>query len=295
LASFAAVLGGNFSSNGTAAVAHSFGLFWCGTGYAETGSCTGRSDGDDVVFGYVGNPIDSNISQLQNFASAHPDWVATIESEALKAFKSAFSSYPITMHIGSTHFQGGTQVRDQEFGQYVVGHWPTPSTGKSFPLSGSSNLYYLQFMGDAQAALGSPVGQYPNCGQCRFQPTYQTPLAPGSLPDFQLLVKTIGKAIGNAAAHETGHLLEVIHPNGGPGFQYMDCGLANPDPNGAHACENGDNFVYNFFFANGVPQSSSDPSGGQFFYIDPPGHTIHWGPTNKCWLTTYATPGSKCQ
>ena len=57
-------------------------------------------------------------------------------------------------------------------------------------------------------------------------------------------MKAIGKAIGNAASHETGHYLETARSFSGSVFPYMDCGLGNTQAlNGAIACEV-DNFVY---------------------------------------------------
>jgi hypothetical protein len=288
LTSFAAILGGNLSGNGTFLVHHSVGLFWCGTGYSETGHCD-RSDGDDVVFGYIENPTDLNISQLHNFASDHPDWVATIETEAWSELRKAFAPFTISVQVGSTHAQGGAQVRDQEFGQYVVGHWPTPGAAKTFPDSKSSNIYYDYIMDQAQIALGYPEGQGPDCGHswCRLSLTYATPLPFASLAGFRGLVKSIGEAIGRSSAHEMGHHFERINVNGLGIFPYMDCGLGNIGADGGpHACQGGDNFVYNFFNGIGFPQDPNDQTstGGQFFYLDPPGHAIHWGQSNKDWL-----------
>jgi len=289
---------GNASQTNEAVNHHSFRLFWCGTGYGETGSCSNRNDGDDVAFDYF--PESNNVSDLHplstynpaNFASSNPGFVDIIESEALKAYQKAFSTFGVVVQKGSTHSQGGAQVPDQEFRQYVVGTWPTPGTGKSFPSSGSSNLYYFTFMLGAQdALLNSP--------NSTFSPPLWPPTAQNNA-SFLTLMKTIGKGVGNAAAHETGHLLAVIHPPMGsffhinPGFPYMDCGIGNPDPTGAIHCQNGNNFVYGFFAANGTPQDPNNESsgGGSFFYIGISGHPIHWGPDNVCWLVNWTGPGS---
>ncbi|MGC1830933.1 MAG: IPT/TIG domain-containing protein [Candidatus Acidiferrales bacterium] len=290
---FAAVSGGNLTGNGTALVHHSFGLFWCGTGFAEQGSCS-NIGGDDVVFGYVANPSNSNINTLQSFTNTQ---VGTIEAKALGSFRAAFAKYPIMVSPATDHPNFlGNMVADQEFTAYVVGTWPVPAFGLEFPGAGRSRLYYLAFMGDAQVALGYPEGQGPDCGQswCDLNPTY---------PPQPQFVTAIGTAIGNAAAHETGHYLEgVTLPSGGSAFPYMDCGLgdtqASPAPTN---CENSNNFVYNFFSGTGYPQDPSNTSstGGMFFYGIPGGTSgipvqspIHWGPSNDCWLRNYAAPGS---
>jgi hypothetical protein len=95
-ASWLAVLGGNLTTNGTAAVHHTIGLAWCGTGYGETDSCSGINDlaGADVVFGY--EQAHGTLG-FQIFADDHPAWIGTIEAEASKALKKAFATFPITV------------------------------------------------------------------------------------------------------------------------------------------------------------------------------------------------------
>lgn len=241
---FAAVAGGNLSGDGTALVHHTFGLFWCGTGYLELGSCSG---GDDVVFGYIPNPTDSNINQLQSFASAHPDWVATIESRAFNSFKAAFGKYAIVVNYGTK----------QDFTAYIVGTWPTRAFALDIPGGTTGRVFYLSFMDEAQTAAGYPngYGQGPDCGHtwCRLSPNYP-PTTQDDITALQKLIPAIGTAIGNAAAHEAGHYLQGVQAFQGKVFPLMDCGLANTKAlNGAIACQPdalypaGDNFVYNFF------------------------------------------------
>jgi len=115
LPSFAAVAGGNYTGNGTSTVTHSFGIFWCGTGYLEQGnppafpSCI-----DPIAFAltlskteagtyFAAQPTDENINQLQNFSKTYPSWVATIEGAALRAYKKAFANYPISVVFATTH------------------------------------------------------------------------------------------------------------------------------------------------------------------------------------------------
>jgi hypothetical protein len=291
---FAAVINGNLSGDGTALVHHSFALFWCGTGYLELGSCASVG-GDDVAFSYVADLTDSNINlvQTQNFAGTHPDWVAKIETEAQKAYQKAFANYAIIVRPASFHFDSPTHmVQEQDFTAYVVGTWPTPAAAFEFPGASTGRIFYLEMMNGTQLALGyDPTIQGPDCGHswCNFTPPY-----PPQASDALKLMKAIGKAIGNAAAHETGHYLETARSFSGSVFPYMDCGLGNTRAlHGAIACEV-DNFVYNFFSASGFPQIPTIPTstGAQFFFIDIPGHPIQWGPKNICWLQNYASPGS---
>lgn len=287
---FAAVNGGNLAGNGAAMQHHSFGLFWCGTGYLEIGhasQCT-----DDITFSYIANPTNANISQAQDFSTAHGDWVGLLEASALKAYQKAFASVPILVNLGSHHNTTFGQAPDQDFIAYVVGTWPAPASGLEFPGSGAGRIYYLGMMDDAQTALGYPTGQGTDCGQswCNFTPAYP----PSSSQDnagFQKLVKAIGGAIGNAAAHEAGHYLQRFTPQ----FPLMDCGAGAYGIAIVAACENNDNFVYNFWSATGLPQDPADPTsnGGQFFYLDTPGHPIHWGPANDCWLKKWVYPKGK--
>jgi hypothetical protein len=302
LPSFLAFPGGNFTGNGTSDVIHTFGLFWCGTAYAEQGHCSGQTD---VTFGYVANPNDSNIStiQNQNFDPAHRDWIGMIEAKALSSFKAAFAKKGIMVQLAN----GG-----EEFTVHVVGNWPAPAIGFEFPYSvffgnGQGRLYYLAIMDDAQMALGQPGPPPTDSGWVPLAPTYP-PNTQQDLQDFQKLIAAIGTAIGNAAAHETGHYLESLNSLHGKMFQYLDCGLGNTQVNPAFECEKGDNFVCNFFSASGLPQDPNNTKsvGGMFFYGVPGADVenafhekvdwlqtpIHWSPTNDCWLQNYGAPGS---
>jgi hypothetical protein len=249
---------------------------------------------------YVAQPTDSNINQLQNFSTTNTSWIGTMEIAALRAYQNAFAKYPISVVFATTHpqlsiLQGGyVQVLDQGFAAYIVGSWPVPSSGLEFP-GATGRLYYLSFIGDAQVALGHAEGQGPDCGQSwcdlllAYPPTQQTTLA------YAQLMTSIGTAMGNAATHETGHYLETVTPNGGSGFPYMDCGAGRNDGQPVVPCEGNNNFVYNFWSASGYPQTPNDPTsnGGQFFFLNVASQpTIHWGPSNVCWLQNYSAPGS---
>ena len=64
----------------------------------------------------------------------------------------------------------------------------------------------------------------------------------------------------------------------------MDGGYDDQRPGGPIACENDDNFVYNFFSGSGFPQdpNNSNSTGAQFKYTGVP--SISWGPAEVCAL-----------
>ncbi len=215
-----------------------------------------------------------------------------IESSALKAYQRAFASFGIIIQRGSTHSKNGAAVPDQEVAQYVVGKWPTPGLGKSFLLTNTSNLYYFTALLDGQESLITAPSS-------SFSPPSWPPTAQ-NIAAFQAVMQTIGNGIGNGAAHETGHHLEQMRPPMGGifhdnrQFPYMDCGISNPDRMGAIRCQDGNNFVYGFYNSNGLPQDPNKESSGNgsFFYVDIPGHPIHWGPDSVCWLVNWTGPGT---
>ena len=196
-----------------------------------------------------------------------------------------------------------------EFTAHVVGDNDTPGAG--LYLSGTGRVYYFAMMEGAQEALGQPSSQGPPsptspCDtkteiRCTLSPAY--PPSNAQLSNFQRIVQAIGTAIGNAAAHENGHYLEQIRTNGNPGLPVMDCGLNsnNKSKVGQISCDkdkNGsvDNFVYEFYNADGYPQDPTDPKSfrGQVFYFNVPGEpAIDWGPSDDCWIQKWIYPSCK--
>src|SRR5256885_663657 len=85
---FSAFSGGNLTNNGTAFVHHSFGLFWCGTGYLGQGyfgPCT-QGNGNDIQWGYYPefnenrcNTAACGPGAVQDFSRDHPEWVRSEE------------------------------------------------------------------------------------------------------------------------------------------------------------------------------------------------------------------------
>lgn len=91
-------------------------------------------------------------------------------------------------------------------------------------------------------------------------------------------MQAIGTGIGNSAAHELGHQYSD------PALPYMDCGYDTQRQGDPIACENNNNFVYNFFSGSGFPQdpNNSNSTGAQFKYTGVP--SITWGPSTACAL-----------
>jgi hypothetical protein len=302
--------GGSSSQNGKAVVHHTFGIFWCGNAFAAQGyladsPCT-QGGGDDVQWAYYpvlaasGScpaPPSCGIDALQNFGT-NQQWVGTIIAAALKSFRKAYAKYGIQVQLATQ-----TNMNpDQEYTAYVLGDYPFPGAGRRVTTA-SSAVYYFALMEGAQTALGAPQNPSTGAGWLSYSPSYP----PQDTAGFENLLAAIGTGIGNAAAHEIGHQLELvtgIPSNGSQGLPYMDCGLGNPGDSNRPvpiACENNDNFVYGFFTANGLPQYPNDPQslGGMFFYGVPGGtpgvpaqSAIHWGPGDVCWLQNYVVAES---
>ena len=114
----------------------SFGLFWCGTDYGETGSCRDRTDGSDVAFDYFPavNLDDTHpLSYFNpvNFASNHPEFVDIIQSEALKAYQTAFGTFGITVPKGSTTLKNGMREECASYFNLAYSDFAAMSTGMS--------------------------------------------------------------------------------------------------------------------------------------------------------------------
>jgi hypothetical protein len=275
-----------------------------------------QGNGNDIKWGYYPDTTPScpsptcGMNAFKDFSTDHPDWVGIIESEAFKSFQAAYAKYAVQVQLATQTPSCPLYVRcsasptpDQNYTAFVLGDYPFPTAGQRFLGTTNSGVYYFYFMENAQIALGQPEIPSTGAGWIRYSPSYP----PQDVGKFLSLLRAIGRAIGNAAAHEMGHHLELItniKSNGNKGFPYMDCGLGNPgDRNRSTpiACENNDNFVYSFYTADGFPQDPSDPTstGGMFFYGVPGGTpgipsqaAIHWETAGICWLQNFAVPGS---
>ena len=78
-------------------------------------------------------------------------------------------------------------------------------------------------------------------------------------PLFPKVMTAIGTGIGNIAAHETGHQLNLPQ---------MDC--STPRFNGA--CSEP------YIYRNGITNGVAD----EWFYVAVPGEKIHWSPDAQC-------------
>lgn len=108
-----------------------------------------------------------------------------------------------------------------------------------------SRVYYLPIMGNAQQALG-----YIHGGGTPVSPIYNSPpmTDPVKRQQFAELVSAIGYAIGNVAAHETGHVI---------GVPSMDCE--------GGGCE-----------ADDVYENASSASNHEWWYGPVSGKHLHW-------------------
>lgn len=254
-------------------------FFWCGNGYGLQGYTTlgapnpcPQGGGDDVRWGYYPKcagtlfPPACGMSAFADF-SAHHDWIGMIQNQALNSFRAAFKKYPIQISLATSHNNclgsvcSANPVPDQDYTVYMVGDYPFPGGGELFSDS-ASKVYYFALMEGSQEALGQP--EFSNgVGWILYSPS-----SPQNTTAFVNLLKAMGTAMGNSAAHEIGHHLERIDnikSNNNAGFPYMDCGWGNPgDKNRPVAihCEGtpDDNFVYSFYNSSGLPQDPTDPS-----------------------------------
>ena len=91
-----------------------------------------------------------------------------------------------------------------------------------------------------------------------------------TLAQFAQLTSAIGWAIGNVAAHETGHQLQ-LHD--------LDCAES-------FACAR-NNYVYEYY--------AIGTDGAEWSFTQIPGKQLIWQPTNACALEKYFLPGFVCK
>jgi hypothetical protein len=254
-ATYAAVPGGNLTGNGFSLVHHTFGLVFCGPAPGDGGCPSGTTN---VSFSYLPGIDGTNYAQAIDFSQTYPAWVTTIKSQAYNRYKAAFEHLPaiVSAKVSASPLYGGTtSVKTFEHTTFVWGDWPADGRTDVTPYAVGrpvqSWVYYLSIMGNAQWALGNYSGQ-----PTPLSPPYVSPPMTDQLvkAQFDQLMRAIGNAIGNVAAHETGHQLQV------PG---MDSD--REPPNATAACE-----------AIDVYQNASSGSNHEWFYKDVPGMSLHW-------------------
>ena len=257
--SFAATTGGNFAGNGNYHPTHTLGLSWCGTTLGDV-----QCNSNNVQYRYY-RWTDQTLQDATSYASDHPEWLALLKVNALIAFKRALGKLPIMVQ---------PKADGAEFVAYVKDDDPE-ACGRNF--GSTSEVYYNCPMTAAQQALGHPSGEA-GCTNpwCTFSPLLS------DTAGMREVINAIGTGIGNAAAHEVSHYISSM--------PVRDCGLGNRKPP-VVACDNHDNFVYEFYSGqSGLPQDSNNENSGgaQFFYVDVPGHPIHWGHRDFCRITDWA-------
>ncbi len=277
--SYAAAVGGNLTGNGFSLVHHTFGIVFCGP--EGDGTCDASRypfSPTPVSFSYL--PISSLNDQTYNvqpptgpadFSGAYPNWVQTIRKKAIDVYTAAFtlmpaivsqgwSANPINAHgFEHTVYVSGLWKLGGDFG--VVGEQTGNTAGPLncndngiYPgICATSNVWYLAIMGYAQQAL-----QFLIPGRTApVSPAYP-PSDPTAAAQFIQVMTAIGTGIGNIAAHETGHQLNL--PD-------MECSSGNHD-----ACPE------EHIYQNG----NSSGKANEWFYGIVPGAKIHWSSDAQC-------------
>ena len=296
---FGAVANGNLTGNGTYINHPRFGLAWCGT--TVPGGLSACGDSPPPAGGVV--PVDMrylyhNTCRPSNsdvdFGEARPDWVMLIRNAALGALERAFAHHGVIVEAASKHGKRtwaecqadplcvGTDRADQGDVIRVAGNTTTPGTGQTYNAFGllpgfwgyvnKSDVFYHEVMLNAVQAEWDNVAP----DDKSWCPSYP----PHSASDerrFAIIMRTIGRGIGNAAARELGHHFVK--------FNDMDCGPSGTKAN--DVCPGKDNFVYNYYLLNSQPNDPNNPdavtNGGLFFYgLD--AKQIHWSDRNECYL-----------
>lgn len=278
---FAAAGNGNLTGNGFSLAHHTFGLVFCGPAPGD-GNCPLGTE--QVTFAYLPVIDDTNYRQAVAFTSDYPGWVTTIKARAYGQFRAAFDKLPAIVAAKERTYPlygGSTEVTSFRTTHYITGEWVLPGAyergDEGYPANGYwpflamfSRVYYLPIMGNAQQALGYVHGSY-----TPVSPAYNPPpmTDPDKKQQFAELVSAIGYAIGNAAAHETGHIHRL------PG---IDC-LIN-------RCE-----------AEDVYELDSSGSNHEWWYAPVPGRHLHWSHSGRCKLqkvllgSAYQNYDSTCQ
>jgi hypothetical protein len=284
---FAAFAGGSPTGGGTAVPVHAFGLFWCGTGFAEQGQC----DPDDAAVDFSYSPTPSSGVTIPNKSSFlnHPAWVGLVENSALTAFRKAYATFPVMVTLA-------TSPSDKEFVAKIVGNPNYPGTGH-YDGAGEARVWYWATLDSAEQALG----QSQSGNGCGARDGTWTPFTPSYPPQdtarFVQLLTALGTGIGNAAVHESGHYLATKVINGQVGLPMIDCGASTENKRGI-SCANNVNFVYEFFWDSGYPQCPDNPQGlgGQFRYVNetvPGAIPIQWEPPDETWIRNWVRGLSK--
>jgi regulation of enolase protein 1 (concanavalin A-like superfamily) len=253
-ATYAALVNGNPTGNGTPTVLHSVRLFWCSS--ELSGSCASPPVSEpDLGFTYAPSVFSPtfNTTSLVDFTALYPNLRSLVMQRAFDAFRAAYAQYPVNIGSGLVPFQGA-MTQTAEHTAYinadlpVLAQYPTPCGETSPNSSALSRIYYVPIMGYAQTALGNLVGT-------SWQPLSPTfPPSTDQLQNFTSIVSAIGIQIGNTSAHEIGH--QFLLPD-------LDCGTSGkPCPVGPIP-----SYFYEYYSCSGYPPSQS-ASGAQGGYLN---------------------------
>jgi hypothetical protein len=276
---YAAVPNGNLTGNGFSLVHHTFGLVFCGQEGDGPCPADNRYNSSPVSFSYL--PVSSLNDQTYDmappagpadFSGAYPSWVTTVRTQAKSYYKAAFAHLPAIVWQG----WGANPVAAPGFEHtvYVSSKWWTggdfATKGELTGITGgvgncnpagicwTSNVYYLTIMGYAQQALQFLIPG----STAPLSPAYP-PANPSVAAQLDAVMTAIGTGIGNIAAHETGHQLNLPQ---------MDCSNGmNP------ACSE------DFIYQNG----NSAGQANEWFYRIVSGDPIHWSLDARCGIYKY--------
>ncbi len=171
------------------------------------------------------NACDFSVSASCDGNTAHQDWANVIKIQALNAYKEAFTNLPaiVSKQVAADMQYGGSNNPRFEHTVYIDGSWF--ASGEGLTTRGDfSWVFYPKVIFNAEIALG-PYGQSQD---------YTPPFS--DLLGLLRLLAAVGRGIGNAAAHETGHQIAFTVPMPG-----MECGPESPVQK---PCEGGINSVY---------------------------------------------------
>ena len=280
-ATYAATRGGNLTGNGFSLRHRTFGIIFCNNGPGGDGTCPVAAQKSPpqvtpMKFVYLpGVQIDgTNYQQACDFSApsgcnkntAHPEWTDAIKAGAYNAYKDAFAKLPAIVRNPATAIAqplyGGSYNSFLLFDHivYIDGDWYTydqvPATG--YTTRGDfSWVFYSIVLNKAESFLGS---------YSKNLLDWTPPLSDTAA--MQKLMDTLGRGIGNTAAHETAHQISFTVPLPG-----MECGPGSPPP--GKDCQGSNNNVYEAASANDA------------FYLPTP--ALQWEQVDQTALEKYFT------
>jgi len=210
---------------------------------------------------------EKNFTKAADFGATH-SYVDSVQGSALDALKKAFSQFPVTVRLASSHKGSivecllnaelpGCSLPNEQDWVYVSGPWTevgTGSTGGGVSGAPQSVVFYWVSLQNVQSYL-------------KLNPLFP-PVTNTDRLNFATLLQAVGIGIGNAAAHEMGHHVAYKF------YIKMDC---SPNQNSANACQpDSNNDVTDFEIEGGIKE--------EYMYVYP---QIHWQPDSVCAIQQY--------